>query len=157
MEIWKDIEGYEGLYKVSSYGNVYSCKSGINLSWKETKRYPKVVLNKNGVREEKTIHRLVAEAFIPNPDNKLQVDHIDTDKLNNHVENLRWCTSKENARNPKTLKNKSISFTGRKWCDEARDNAGKLRRAYYFHWFNNGTQEILAQQCPEGYYCGRLK
>lgn len=83
MEIWKDVPGYVGLYQVSNYGNVKS-----------------ILYNK---RKTFSIHRLVAAAFIPNPDNKPCVDHIDGNRLNNHVDNLRWATHLENNNNPITL------------------------------------------------------
>lgn len=83
MEIWKDVPGYVGLYQVSNYGNVKS-----------------ILYNK---RKTFSIHRLVAAAFIPNPNNKPCVDHIDGNRLNNHVDNLRWATHLENNNNPITL------------------------------------------------------
>ena len=110
MEIWKDIEGYEGLYKISNLGRVKSLN--YNNTGKERilklggnrGNYPQVELGKNGERRTCLVHRLVAEAFIPNPDNKPCVDHINTIKTDNRVENLRWVTRKENANNPLTKK-----------------------------------------------------
>ena len=107
-EIWKDIEGYEGLYQVSNYGNIkafyYKGKKHQTLLRKSVGKlgYEMVGLNKNGVHKTFTVHRLVAQAFIPNPDNKPCIDHINTDKTDNRVENLRWCTQKENLNNPLT-------------------------------------------------------
>ena len=107
MEIWKDIEGYEGLYKVSNLGRVkslnyrHTCKEEILSPHKagDTGKYLKVGLWKNGNYEQMLIHRLVAIAFIPNPKNKPEVDHIDGNKHNNRVSNLRWVTSIENKNN----------------------------------------------------------
>ena len=73
-----------------------------------------VSLYYNGKRTHEKIHRLVAEAFIPNPNNYPEVDHIDTDKTNNAVENLRWCTHSENHLNPLTVELKRKTLTGRK-------------------------------------------
>ena len=96
-EIWKDIEGYEGLYQVSSWGRVKNSRTGRVLkSGKDMYGYLFVNLYKNGKRTNYKVHRLVAQAFIPNPQNKPQVNHIDEDKENNYVENLEWSTAKEN-------------------------------------------------------------
>lgn len=102
MEIWKDIAGYEGLYQVSNYGNVRSLswsRRGIvrNLYLKKQNRgYCHVELAKDGIRKAFTVHRLVAEAFIPNPNNYPTVNHKDEDKTNNAVTNLEWCTHSQN-------------------------------------------------------------
>ena len=96
-EIWKDIKDYEGLYQVSNLGRVKSSYTNRGLTgYKDTCGYLLVGLYKNNIRSSKKIHRLVAQAFIPNPDNKSQVNHIDEDKTNNNVSNLEWVTAKEN-------------------------------------------------------------
>ena len=103
-EIWKDIPGYEGLYQVSNLGNVKS------ISWKNTgaaknlwlkphnKGYYQVELVKNKVKKTYVVHRLVALAFIPNPQNLPVINHKDENKKNNRVENLEWCDFKYNNR-----------------------------------------------------------
>ena len=97
MEVWKDIEGYDGLYQVSSCGRVKNSRTGRVLkAVKDIYGYLIVNLYKNGKRINYKVHRLVAQTFIPNPENKPQVNHLDEDKENNHVENLEWCTAKEN-------------------------------------------------------------
>lgn len=97
-EVWKDIEGYEGLYQVSNLGRVKRVTTGrILKSGKDKKGYLKVVLCKNNIKSAKTIHRLVAQAFIPNNENKPEVNHIDENKTNNMVSNLEWMTAKENS------------------------------------------------------------
>ena len=116
MEIWKEIKGYEGLYEVSSEGrvrvsdklvktkgNVLYLRKGVILKESYTRGYSQVVLTKDGIRKGYKVHRLVAESFIPNPDNKPEVDHINCDRSDNIVENLRWVTAKENSNNPITL------------------------------------------------------
>lgn len=98
-EIWKDIEGYEN-YQVSNYGRVKSLKFGkerIKNPKKINGGYFQIGLNKNGKTKGHLIHRLVAEAFIPNPDNLPIINHKDEDKTNNHVENLEWCSYKYNS------------------------------------------------------------
>lgn len=117
-EIWKEVVGYEGLYEVSNKGNVRSLNFGRmgiikNLSFENTKYgYKRVILTKNRVHKKMFVHRLVAEAFIPNHENKPCVDHINTDRGNNKVENLQWVTQKENSNNPKSVVNYSNSKLG---------------------------------------------
>ena len=100
-EIWKPIEGYEGLYEVSNLGRVKSYqknKNGHLLSFtKSTWGYHLVGLNKDGKRKSFSVHRLVATAFLPKIEGKEVINHIDCDKTNNHVDNLEWCTQKENV------------------------------------------------------------
>lgn len=110
MEEWKDIVGYEGLYQISSEGRVKSLKriARNNHTVDSKIRKPKidkdgyccVSLWIDGVSKEHFIHRLVAQAFVPNPENKPCIDHINTDRTDNRAENLRWCTHKENTNNP---------------------------------------------------------
>ncbi len=98
QEIWKDIKGYEGLYQVSNLGKVKNVKLGkiIKVRCNE-QNYLKLDLHKNGAKKAYKVHRLVAEAFIPNPNNYPQINHKDEKKQNNEVTNLEWCTPKYNA------------------------------------------------------------
>lgn len=112
-EIWKDIEGYEGLYQVSNLGRVKRVNTNRILKGNtDSPGYLQVGLCKKGIRHANRIHRLVAHAFIPNPENKLELNHIDEDKTNNRVDNLEWSTRKENinygTRNEKVSKTMSI-------------------------------------------------
>ena len=105
-EVWKDVVGYEGFYKVSNKGNIYSVErigangqelGGIVLKPKYHRDgYLQVGLYKNGIRKNKKIHRLVTEAFIPNPNNLPEVNHLDEVKDNNELSNLEWCDVRYN-------------------------------------------------------------
>lgn len=115
MEVWKDVKGYEGLYQVSNYGRVksvdrlvdYKSKGGrmfkrivkgTILKPKGNPKYLGLTLSKNGQFTTVYVHRLVAEAFLPNPCNLPEVNHKDENPKNNRVENLEWCTKIENVR-----------------------------------------------------------
>lgn len=120
-EIWKDIEGYEGLYQVSNlgrirgldrylsverYGKTYNRfqKGSIVKKQKSTCNYNQVQLHKGNEAHTYPVYKLVANAFISNPENKPCVDHINTDRNDDRACNLRWVTYKENANNPLTMK-----------------------------------------------------
>lgn len=101
MEIWKDIKGYEGLYQVSTSGQIKSMKrQGANGNIRKNAKgghgYLQIMLSKNGSTKTFLVHRLVAETFIPNPNGHPEVNHKDQDKHNNDVSNLEWCTSQYN-------------------------------------------------------------
>lgn len=117
IEEWRDIKGYEGLYQVSNLGRVKSLDNFDYGGKNNSKRLRKgkilklhkrtdgglgVGLNKNKKHKSCQVHRLVAQAFIPNTDNKPHIDHINTIRTDNRVENLRWVTPKENCNNPLT-------------------------------------------------------
>ena len=114
MEEWKDIKGYEGIYQISNKGRVKSLnynrtgKEKIREGTVDNTGYKIISLSKNGKEKKYSIHRLVAQAFLPNPDNLPVVNHKDENKLNNNVENLEWCTHKYNCnygtRNERTSK-----------------------------------------------------
>lgn len=117
-EVWKDVVGYEGRYKVSNTGKIYSTISNKCLALRINKSgYSQINLYKDCDRQMFSIHRLVAQAFIPNPENKPQVNHIDEDKTNNTSSNLELVTSKENKNHGTRLyrsamkKRKSIRCT----------------------------------------------
>jgi hypothetical protein len=95
-EIWKDIDGYKGIYQVSNFGNVKN-KSMV-LSLRTNRGYKYITLYKDGKTTSKAVHRLVAISFIPNKKNKSEVNHKDGDKQNNRIDNLEWCTPSENSK-----------------------------------------------------------
>ena len=102
-EIWKDVIGFEGIYQVSNMGNVrsvcfHSTDKIQNMKRNKTKfGYLRVQLSKNGKIKHCSVHRLVAEAFLPNPMNLPQVNHKNEQKDDNQVTNLEWCTAKYNV------------------------------------------------------------
>ena len=143
VEEWKDVPGYEGIYSASTTGIVKNY--GRKLGWrngcrekpkvlkqrKDEKGYMRVSLvDRNGKRTFWGVHRIVATTFIPNPENKPFIDHINSIKNDNRVENLRWCTSVENTHNPITFKKylkamegqrgKTLSVEHRKKLSEIR-------------------------------------
>jgi hypothetical protein len=96
--VWKDIEGYEGIYLVSDTGLIRNISTGLNKKLTTGNHGYKVVnLWKGGEGTVILVHRLVAQAFIPNPDNKPEVNHKYGVKLYNHVHGLEWCTELENT------------------------------------------------------------
>lgn len=109
-EEWRDIAGYEGLYKVSNLGRVMRVKGSpgarsdrVLKTGRDRYGYPRVNLYCGGKAAFRYVHRLVAVAFLTG-EVKREVDHIDGNKTNNNVENLRWATSAENVNNPVTIK-----------------------------------------------------
>ena len=114
IEDWKDISGYEGLYVVSNNGRVKNVRSGRVLRGiVNNLGYIMVGLSKSGKVKMVLVHRLVAKAFIENPDNFREVNHRDEDKANNIVDNLEWCDRKYNvnygSRMDKVHKTKELS------------------------------------------------
>lgn len=113
-EVWKQIKGYEGLYDISNYGRVRShnktYRVGLRNNRHATKKgkilkdnvlntgYCQVALYKNKKNKKKAVHRLVGKAFVPNPDNKPQINHKDGNKQNNHYTNIEWVTARENQK-----------------------------------------------------------
>lgn len=146
---WKDIKGYEGIYQISNTGLVRRLewrqkRENMTVTYKERTRrvyinsmgYPCVTLSKDGKSKPYTIHRMLAEAFIPNPDNKPCVDHINTITTDNRLENLRWVTHKENTRNPITYKKLSEQFRDKEFIKQSvitrKNKYGKILDVYQF-------------------------
>lgn len=140
-EIWKDIPNYEGVYQASNMGRIRSCDREIIRSTGKgyakkgilrkltvgSKGYLVVSLTSFSKQGVYFVHRLVAETFLPNPKSKPCVDHINTDKLDNRVENLRWVTSLENTHNPITLE-RIAKFAG---SSSKRGGNNKLSKKVY--------------------------
>jgi len=132
MEVWADIKGYEGFYQVSNLGRVRSLDRGMyvrqdryaNPRWVKRqgvllrqhldgKGYPMVRLCKDGVVRQLVTHRLVAMHFIPNPERKPAVNHIDANTSNNNVLNLEWCTIAENNQHTVRMGRKPLKYKAR--------------------------------------------
>lgn len=121
-EIWKDIVGYEGLYQVSNLGRVKSLPKYDRKGRFHSERikapanngtgYLVVNLKHDGKQQMRTVHRLVAEVFLPNDNTSLEINHIDGDKSNNCVNNLEWCTRSENIRH--AVKNGLHTYFGQR-------------------------------------------
>ena len=134
-EIWKEIPNYEGLYEASNKGRIKSLKRMVynprygKVSWPEKilvqdqshkKGYGRITLSKNGVQERKQIHYWIAITFIPNPQNKPCIDHIDDNPMNNSADNLRWVTWQENNEKEHHRKALSEANKGYKHSEERR-------------------------------------
>jgi hypothetical protein len=137
QETWRDVQGYEGLYMVSNLGNVkalprfhnnngcgYMQKERIMLQGKRG-RYPRVTLRKDGIAKDMSVHRLVAMAFIPNPEKKPCVNHIDNNPENNCVDNLEWCTHRENALHAYRVANVCHGRKGKHHTQEVKEIISK--------------------------------
>ena len=133
MALYKPIQGYEELYLVSSDGDIIALPRIVDNGYRKAHRkqhkmkqktcagvYKCVMLSKNGERKAYSVHRLVAQKYVPNPENKPQVNHIDGDKLNNHYTNLEWVTNAENR--------KHATVTGLQWSKLTLDEVRYIKQ-----------------------------
>ena len=157
-EIWKPIKDFEGYYEVSNIGRVRSLnykrtgKGKILKNIEDYKGYLEVGLTKNGKRKQFKVHRLVAEAFIPNPENKPCIDHINTIKSDNRVENLRWVTYKENSNNEKTLekfKGENHHFFGKHHTEETKKKISEAQKGENNHMYGKHHTEETKKKMSE--------
>lgn len=137
-EIWKDIDGYDGIYQVSNMGRVRSIdhvvtrQNGITAMYRGRiltpvgRPYLHVSLSQGPRIERHRVHRLVAQLFVPNPNGYTEVDHIDCDKTNNRADNLRWCTHAENMQFAKESGRMSGGRFG--WTQESAESYSLKRR-----------------------------
>lgn len=165
MEEWRDIKGYEGLYQVSNLGRVKSLARKTNNQYGKKERlmtqkldkdgYKRVGLNKNGKQIYYGVHRLVAQAFISNPNNYPQINHKDENKSNNKVDNLEWCDGKYNQnygtineRRTQKLKKKVICITTGEKFDSIIEASEK---------YNIKNKSDISRVCKgKRNYCGNL-
>lgn len=154
-EIWKAIEGFEGLYEVSNLGRVKSTHRASKIlkygfsGGRGINRYPTVNLRKYGHAKNGLIHRLVAIAFLDNPKNKREVNHKDGNKLNNHVDNLEWCTRKENCAHSSQsglLMRDGVHYNAKLTMDEVvqikRQLANGVKQCFLVKEFNSDSSTI---------------
>lgn len=147
MEEWRNITGYEGLYQISNNGRVRSLDRTIVYKNGRKHCYKSVILklqiNKSGYlvvnlfRNKHLIHRLVAEAFIPNPENKPCVGHWDCNKHNNSAENLYWCTQLENINHPITRQRMS-------------EGQGQNKKRVFQYTLNNELVKVWSSETEVG-------
>ena len=136
MEVWKDIKGYEGTYQVSNLGRVKALADNTRrthkgehiLSQTNSRGYRLVSLSKDGKMRSFSVHRLVAVAFIKRVEGKNEIDHINTIRKDNRVENLRWCSPKENNANPITRVHKAECKKGSKNPNYKKDMSTAISR-----------------------------
>ena len=132
-KVVKPIHGYEGLYVVDNFANVYSVRRNMKTLAKQINPngYEVVSLCRGGRCETKRVHRLVAEAFIPNPDNLPYINHKDENRTNNVPDNLEWCTPRYNVLYNGANKRAAETKRGRKHTQEHKDSISDGVKAYY--------------------------
>ena len=148
-EIWKEIDGFQ-TYSVSDLGRVRNDETmKILKGGKGANGYIVVSLCKNGVKKTHCIHRLIAIAFIPNPDGKPCVDHRDNDKNDNRAMSLRWCTNEENNRNAQVRSNNTSGIKGVSWFKRDSKWRAKIKVNgvdIHLGYFDKIEDAILARQ-----------
>ena len=164
-EEWRPIEGYEGLYEVSSYGRVRSLDRYVKTCYeayklhkgkilspaKDKNGYLKVNLCCNGKHNTIRVHKLVAQAFIPNPDNLPEVNHKDEVKTNNNVDNLEWCDRSYNiSYGTRTERQKKTNIQNGFWTGLSKEEYMKKynqdRKEYRKKWYQENKDRICEQQ-----------
>ena len=157
VEIWKDIENYEGLYQVSNFGRVRSldrvvrrnkgfglCKGRV-LKPRLPAGYCQVSLCKQNNVSQFLVHRLVAEAFVPNPDNLPQVNHKDEVKTNNRADNLEWCTPEYNCNYGNHNKKLSEALTGKKRKPLSEEHKRKISEGNKGKVYSDETRRKISE------------
>jgi hypothetical protein len=135
MEIWRDVTGYEGIYQVSNYGKVkslYKKQANIVTPHIDKKGYHIIRLWRGGNQDTRLLHRLVAQAFVPNHANKPHINHKDGNKSNNYWSNLEWCTPSENNKHSFAIGLKTITAK-----QKARASQANSKPIYQLDRFNN--------------------
>lgn len=153
--VWKPIVGFEGLYEISSLGRVRNkngkiMKQGIKrTNWN---CYKTVALWKDGKCHTKSIHRIVAEAFIPNPENLPLVNHKDEDGTNNFIDNLEWCTSSYNRTYGHAIERQAKQLRGKKHTEEHKSKiSDSMKKHYKTHVSKSLGRESEKRKAVKGY------
>lgn len=173
-ENWKPVIGFEGQYEVSDKGNVRSLRrliegksgtkyyrDGCILKPQTSSSYAQVYLTVDGKQKWFKVHRLVAEAFIPNPDNLPCINHKDENKLNNSVDNLEWCDYEYNSNygTAKERMSKTLHEIRQKQFQKKLDDLGMTREEYIINrrkeYYKNNREKIIKNSL-ERYYRNRL-
>ena len=167
VEVWRSIENYDN-YVVSSFGRVKNTKTGkIIKSFDNGRGYLRVVLCEDAIKKKSYyVHRLVACAFINNPDNKECVDHKDNNKTNNHISNLRFATAKQNSQNRKLSSRNTSNVKGvtwkkshKKWQARIKIDGIQIHIGYYDNLEDAKTARVNRANEAFGVYtnaCERL-
>jgi len=146
-EVWQELKGYKGLYKISNFGNMYSYpkkagwhnRPGRHIKYDKVKpgRYQVTLKNNSGISKRYKVHRLVALQFIPNPENKPCINHKDSNMLNNKIDNLEWVTYREN--------NMHRELNKRGMVGASKHKSGQWQSSIYI----NGKSEYIGIfKCP---------
>lgn len=138
METWRDVIGYENIYEVSNEGRIRNAQSKRLLSPGTSQGYHYVALYKNGIRKNKQVHRLVADAFIENPRNYPILNHKDENRKNNCVGNLEWCSYAYNntyngvaRKRGEKIRGKSTWNKGKNMSDSFKQKVSEGMRRHY--------------------------
>ncbi|MGI6593488.1 MAG: NUMOD4 domain-containing protein [Christensenellales bacterium] len=144
QEVWRDIPKYENKYQISSFGRLRNSAGLIMKPMVATNGYLVACLWKKGKQKKKLIHRLVAKAFLCNPNNHKEINHIDEDKTNNRVDNLEWCSRKYNMNYGSVGEKISKSNRGKKASEQTRLKISENSKNRI--WINNGKIEKLIKK-----------
>ncbi|MDM7533492.1 NUMOD4 motif-containing HNH endonuclease [Lactococcus lactis] len=165
---WRDIAGFEGQYEVSNTGLIKSLKGKTERIMKPRRKkiikngsvelwYEELILSDKGVQYSKLVHRLVAQAFIPNPENKPEVNHLDEDKGNNSIENLEWNTHEENSnhgtKNIRSANKQSMAVIGVDECGNIVEIHSSIRSAERLTGFGHSSISACANGKNAKYKC----